>query len=112
MLLLALLCNGLGASGWLLTIAGLLRLGQGRRHEAELALNLAERHDMRLSQVLRAGLASRSGDCSKANRLLADAGLTGCGDTRCINQLLRLCNGRCSAVVSVYSHLLELCPSP
>ena len=55
---------------------------------------------MRLSQVLRAGLAARNGDCSKATRLLADAGLTACSDTHCIKQLLRLCKGRCHPVVS------------
>ncbi|MEI9950222.1 MAG: hypothetical protein WDO74_14905 [Pseudomonadota bacterium] len=100
-----------GASADWLTIAGHW-LEQGRLHEANLALDVAERHGKRPSQVLRAGLASRNGDCSKATRLLADAGLTGCSDTHCIKQLLRLCNGRCYAVVSEYSHLLELCPPP
>jgi hypothetical protein len=100
-----------GASADWLTIAGHW-LGQGRQHEANLALDVAERHGMRLSQVLRAGLASRNGDCSEATRLLADAGLTGCSDRHCIKQILRLCKGRCYAVVSEYSHLLELCPPP
>lgn len=99
-----------GRSADWLTIAGYW-LGQGRLHDANLALDVAERRRMRLSQVLRAGLAARNGDCSKATRLLADAGLTACSDTHCIKQLLRLCKGRCHAVVSEYSHLLELCPT-
>lgn len=101
-----------GASADWLTVAGHW-LGQGRLREANLALDVAERHGMRPAQVLRAGLASRSGNCSKATRLLADAGLTGCSDRHCIKELFKLCNGRrCYAVVSEYSHVLELCPPP
>jgi Zn-dependent protease with chaperone function len=99
-----------GATADWLTVAGHW-LGQGRLHEANLALDVAERHGIRPSQVLRAGLASRSGNCSTAIRLLADAGLTGCSDRHCIKELFKLCNGRrCYAVVSEYSHVLELCP--
>jgi Zn-dependent protease with chaperone function len=95
-------------------------LEQRRPDSASLALDLTDRRDKFPTQILRAGLAARDGDCERATALLTGAGLTGpmrvadadpsCSELPCTDQLFNLCTRRCNIALREYSHLLKTCP--